>query len=316
MLSVNSEKVFSQPSKTPYIQPNPLLFCIFCEVADHFSHECEIFKTSQLFWKKILDDRRCKNCLRLYHRSDKCYNHSFCNVFNCRRKDKHSPVICGLRYVKNYNQHVIYRQKGFFPKFYVPYKIRNRRCQQQINWKAYHYRHKYYFSNLSNHEVDDTQFTSNTAGPQCSQPDGLYIPPEIDVLTQPSSCEQSEILNAVENISKECQSKKADVSSLTSLQNPSFVSNFTNSPLVENEPKVELDTSVLVMPHPVQVHEAQPNSHSISPAVIEDSTNLQSTPALTQFIRVAVDKCSRFSNALLKLSEKDLSGFPNFPRVN
>ena len=154
--------------------------------------------------------------------------------------------------MKNYNHHVIYQQKGFCPKYYVPYKIRNRRCQQQINWKAYHYRHKYYF-NPSNHEVGDPQFTSSTVGPQCSQPNGLCIPPEIDVSTQPSSCEQSEILNAVENISKECQSKKADVSSLTSLQNTSFVSNFTNcnSPLVENEPKVELDTSVLVIPHHV-----------------------------------------------------------------
>ena len=324
MLSANSEeKVSSNQPKSPYIQPNPLLFCIFCEVADHFSHECEKFKSSAPFWKKILDDRRCKNCLRLYHRSEKCYNYSFCNVFNCRRKDKHSPVICYLRYVKNYSHHVIGGHKRFSPKFYVPYKIGSRRWQQQINWKAYNYRHKYYFSNSPDNTMNgcNTESTSYNLSSQCTQPNGANLPPKTNFLTQPLLCEELEVLHAVENVPRDCPRKVSDVCVplSTSLQNSSFVDNHTDSSLFEHE-SFEPEPTVLENPSQILV-EAYPGVSSIGPAVTGYSTNPKyssknSIPDLSQFLRIAVNKCSRFSNALLKLSQKELSSFTNSPQGN
>ena len=86
--------------RCPYIQLDPTLLCIFCNTGNHMSHNCYIYKSSNLFWEKVLQDRRCKNCLRLYHRSNKCYNKSFCVTFGCRRMDKHSPVLCRAIYAK------------------------------------------------------------------------------------------------------------------------------------------------------------------------------------------------------------------------
>ena len=98
---VNPEKSFHRLAKPPYLQPNPLLYCIFCTSANHISHQCHKYKCSKDYWQKVLEDRRCKNCLRLYHQSNKCFNRSFCNVIGCRRTDKHSPVLCHGRYMNN-----------------------------------------------------------------------------------------------------------------------------------------------------------------------------------------------------------------------
>ena len=84
-------------------QPNPFLYCVFCHTRNHSSHKCNKFNTNTKFWEKILEERRCKNCLRLFHRSNQCYDRTFCNLVGCRRIDKHSEVLCKIRYSKNYH---------------------------------------------------------------------------------------------------------------------------------------------------------------------------------------------------------------------
>ena len=90
----------SVPDKS-YIQPNPLFSCIFCEKRTHSSHQCLLYENRKLFWYRVLEERRCKNCLRFFHRSEQCYDRSFCQNFNCQRKDKHSPTLCYFSYVQH-----------------------------------------------------------------------------------------------------------------------------------------------------------------------------------------------------------------------
>ena len=92
----------SKLGQSVYIQPNPRLHCIFCDAGNHSSHECWRFKSSTSFWEKVSVDRRCKNCLRLFHKSNRCFDKSFCLLDTCRRSDKHSPIVCHARYVKYY----------------------------------------------------------------------------------------------------------------------------------------------------------------------------------------------------------------------
>ena len=73
-------------------------WCIFCKNYDHLSHSCIKFRSKEQYWEQILAERRCKNCLRFYHKSTNCYDHSFCKNINCYRKDKHSPVLCESNY--------------------------------------------------------------------------------------------------------------------------------------------------------------------------------------------------------------------------
>lgn len=75
------------------------VWCIFCENSEHSSHVCRKFPTKEKFWAKILHDRRCKNCLGLFHKSDSCYKQKSCKNFGCYRRDKHSPVICYTSYL-------------------------------------------------------------------------------------------------------------------------------------------------------------------------------------------------------------------------
>ena len=86
---------------------DPKLVCIFCDTADHGSHGCVKYSTSDNFWKHVYKNRLCKNCLRPHHKADSCFDQSFCR---CSRSDKHSPVLCRQRFFQ-YN----HRPK---PKFY------------------------------------------------------------------------------------------------------------------------------------------------------------------------------------------------------
>ena len=88
------------PAFNFHLQPNPRFFCIFCHTANHSSIECQKYASSNEFWQQLLTERRCKNCLRLYHRSDKCFDRSFCYHSTCRRQDKHSPILCHTHYRK------------------------------------------------------------------------------------------------------------------------------------------------------------------------------------------------------------------------
>ena len=105
---MNAEKILLKSVKPPYPQPNPWSYCLFCESASHSSHDCCKFHDTNLFWKKILEDRRCKNCLRLYHHSNRCFDRNLCYVKGCRRLEKHSSVLCKLRFMK------INSQKDYF----------------------------------------------------------------------------------------------------------------------------------------------------------------------------------------------------------
>ena len=99
-VQLNGDNSTVRNSSPVYVQPNPCFYCIFCDKRNHSSHECEKFKHSEQFWEKVSLDRRCKNCLRMFHRSNKCYDRSFCVFHGCRRYDKHSPVLCHARFVK------------------------------------------------------------------------------------------------------------------------------------------------------------------------------------------------------------------------
>ena len=96
-----SESVYdvrSSCSVTTSHKRDPKMWCIFCSTPDHASHDCRMYNTSEGFWSHVHGDRLCKNCLRPYHKAEKCYNRSVCKIGGCLRKDKHSPVLCRLRY--------------------------------------------------------------------------------------------------------------------------------------------------------------------------------------------------------------------------
>ena len=125
--------------KTPYIQPNPSMFCIFCSTANHHSHECQKYNSSKPFWEKVLVDRRCKNCLRLFHRSDKCFNRSYCRLFGCKRTDKHNSVLCHVRYAKY--QKPYFRcenpwSMGSWPHISVPHFPKKRQQKVNVNFNS------------------------------------------------------------------------------------------------------------------------------------------------------------------------------------
>ena len=94
--SLHPDNVSSKLNNPPQMDPNS--YCIFCLDGTHSSHVCTKFSDSKQFWSVIYDDRRCKNCFRQFHMSHRCYDFSFCLHGNCRRRDKHSPVLCKHRY--------------------------------------------------------------------------------------------------------------------------------------------------------------------------------------------------------------------------
>ena len=80
---------------------NPKRTCVFCDEKGHSSHNCRRFSNSSEFWNIIYQKRLCKNCLRPFHFSHKCYDNSLCFFSICRRRDKHSPILCKHRYRSN-----------------------------------------------------------------------------------------------------------------------------------------------------------------------------------------------------------------------
>ena len=92
----NVEFRSQERNSSKYLQPNPYYFCVFCGVTGHSSHICDRHYDSRSFWIKVLEERRCKNCLRLFHHSKDCFDKSLC-YFNCKRRDKHSSILCYVR---------------------------------------------------------------------------------------------------------------------------------------------------------------------------------------------------------------------------
>ena len=79
---------------------NPKKFCIFCKTKEHNSHNCCLFNQNSKFWNVVYKEKRCKNCLRQFHNARNCFDSNFCLFSRCRRRDKHSPILCKWRYEK------------------------------------------------------------------------------------------------------------------------------------------------------------------------------------------------------------------------
>ena len=132
-------------------QPNPCSYCVFCNTGNHVSHECSRFKNSKMFWKRVLLERRCKNCLRLFHRAEKCYNQSFCHL-DCSRRDKHSSVLCGARYTQ-YQQRPIPKSYNHSAKhFATAYHNPRYRWYRDVKGKSFPAYSDEHFS-LTNHMI-------------------------------------------------------------------------------------------------------------------------------------------------------------------
>ena len=84
--------LFKQSNLVKYYDPRRV--CVFCDRSGHSSHNCTRFRNSAEFWNIIYQKRLCKNCLRPFHFSHKCYDNSLCFFSMCRRRDKHSPILC------------------------------------------------------------------------------------------------------------------------------------------------------------------------------------------------------------------------------
>ena len=103
-----------------YIEPkhsllNPKFHCVYCNLKTHSSHLCRRYNSPELFFDHVFKERRCKNCLRQFHRAENCYNDSFCVIQSCNRKDKHSPSICRKRFPKqNNNESFSLRERSKF----------------------------------------------------------------------------------------------------------------------------------------------------------------------------------------------------------
>ena len=96
-----------------YPAVNPKRMCIFCNTKEHNSHNCFKLSHNSEFWHIIYNQKRCKNCLRQFHFANNCFDSSFCLFSQCRRRDKHSPILCKFRY--NYSMSNI--NKSVFNSF-------------------------------------------------------------------------------------------------------------------------------------------------------------------------------------------------------
>ena len=89
-----------------YVEPqdkslNPKYHCVFCQDKRHSSHLCKKFKRNEEFYDVVVKQKRCKNCLKQFHRSEQCYDDKYCAIKSCNRKDKHSPCVCRQRFPKS-----------------------------------------------------------------------------------------------------------------------------------------------------------------------------------------------------------------------
>ena len=96
-----SHNLNSPRSQHIFAACNPRRVCIFCGSKEHNSHNCKKFNHSSQFWTVVYNEKRCKNCLRQFHFSNHCFDSSFCLISNCRRRDKHSPILCKFRYMSS-----------------------------------------------------------------------------------------------------------------------------------------------------------------------------------------------------------------------
>ena len=234
-ISVKGQPSMTKPHQT-HPQPNPLLFCLFCFTGNHTSHQCWKFKSSELFWKKILEERRCKNCLRLYHQSNKCYNKNMCNIVGCSRVDKHSTVLCRLRYRNNY--HV--------PKNYFHQNVAKNTSRSHVSdpfVSKYHLANRYPSSFLQfegpfrkrrrkygprSKGYDEKWYQTKNGRAQQSQIEVYSVPSE-NVSSQTSKPVMFEELQAPQKYSQGCQVKISVTKIEVSTQTPNWEESKTPS---------------------------------------------------------------------------------------
>ena len=104
-----------------YVEPknthlNPKYHCVFCSSRKHSSHLCKKYNSNEEFYHQVVNEKRCKNCLRQFHLSDRCLDDSFCAIKSCYRKDKHSPCVCRKRFPQSiwselYNENILQFKK-------------------------------------------------------------------------------------------------------------------------------------------------------------------------------------------------------------
>ena len=188
------ERTFS----SKYYQPNPHFFCVFCQVSEHSSHACVKYSDSHSFWIKILQDRRCKNCLRLFHHSNNCFDKSLCN-FRCNRRDKHSSVLCYVRDHLNYENHSDHSSKPMSPPQYIS------------GYKPGEFSHDYFYPQsyrngtyISKRSKRNNYRTEKVATNSQSCLTELAIIPKVNVSTQTEDLYEE---LGVDKISQTCQTE-------------------------------------------------------------------------------------------------------------
>ena len=83
---------------TPSRSPSPERFsCPFCKTNQHEVKSCTLYDNRDSYWKHILRERWCSNCLEPGHQWRKCYQEQSCHLL-CDRADKHVGVLCDKYY--------------------------------------------------------------------------------------------------------------------------------------------------------------------------------------------------------------------------
>ena len=223
LIGDNSTVRSSTDMRTPAnVQPNPCLYCIFCDRGNHSSHECERFRNSGQFWEKVSLDRRCKNCLRMFHRSNKCYDRSFCVLNGCRRYDKHSPILCHARFVKYYRnsngQNGYYKRDSRFNGISSPhqtlwYRKINKKFQPNKHILEHSPNHEFSHRKINPFKFKGDQSSnfrlkSASSQTQMFQPQSspVRVPLErVNMSTQTSEFENPKNITTKTSYSKSCQ---------------------------------------------------------------------------------------------------------------
>ena len=224
-INVSSQEVtFS----SKYYQPNPHHFCIFCRVLGHSSHSCDKYRDSHSFWVKVLEERRCKNCLRLFHHSNNCFDKSLCKL-NCKRRDKHSSILCYVRDKLNNCEN--YRDHGSNPNSYIQYHDRFKHrdfCHSLSDTNFYHpwpsarklYRNKFQKS----YRTKSTNY-GPTRTPSHSQSFQKFITSvsKVNVSTQTEELSAGRLLDQVSQSSQTDFKRSGSVNVQSSVNIPSII---------------------------------------------------------------------------------------------
>ena len=118
-----------------YVEPknifiNPKYKCIYCN-EKHSSHFCKKYSRNEAFYDILVKERRCKNCLRQFHTSEKCFDSSICKLPGCLRKDKHSPSVCRHRFPKRVFPNPY--SNSFYPTNFTPFGMYNYPAMLNMN---------------------------------------------------------------------------------------------------------------------------------------------------------------------------------------